>query len=398
MPKPAVIVRAVAAAVACVVLTAIAPAPASAAGSGSLTSSTQTGVRYLYVNNPEPVIASDLANNRRSIFRFNLNAGSNRAFFEHVNDTGSTLDYGIFLYNPGSATVTVTRTRKSWSAGSFTIGGAALATFLNSSENTTLTLPPGGSGWIYRSDLIGAAVAPGQYFTGAVDFSHNGELIVQNLAFTGSAAALPGSYTYLGYVTDVRKGVAQHRVDKGVTLTPAATLDLNVSVSNATTGAVPITYTPGGSTNCPTTSRTATTWRTNYPHTKDGVAVGGDMITLTTPEGNLISPCAASPNGGGLPNLGNYGVLYTVRIRVSNTSGAPRRLTLTMSRANGVGNTFVAYRNVGAGTFTSGAASGAGSLRYLDFTAATGVNTYTGYYALGAPATGNIDQTLRVAG
>lgn len=371
---------------------------ASAAGSGTLASSTQQGTRLLYVNNPEPLVPGDLANSGRSIFRYSLNAGSNRAFFEHVNKTGSTINYGVFLYNPGSSTVTVTRTRKSWSAGSFTIGGPALATFLNGSENTTLTLPPGGSGWIYRSDLIGSPAAPNQYFTGAVDFSHNGQVIAQNLAFTGSAANLPGSYTYLGYVTGVREGVPQHRVDKGVSLTPAASLSLNVTVPNATTGPVPVTYTPGGATNCPTTPRTASTWRTNYPHTKDGAAVGGDMITLTTPEGNLIGPCANSPYGGGLPNLGNYGVLYTVNVRVANNSGAPRRMTLTMSRAGGVGNTFVAYRNVGASMFTSGVANGSASLTYLDFTAATGTNTYTGYYALGAPATGNIDQTLRVAG
>ncbi len=382
------------------VVAVLLPGTAHAAGAGTLTAGpVDNGRQLLYVNNPEPVFARDLANSGKSLMRMTIGAGSYRGVFEHRNLTGSTVNYGIFLYNPGNTTIRVTRTSHAFRAGSHTIGGAAMADLLNDTGDALLTLDPGRSGWILRSDRLGVSAANGQYLTGGADFSFSGgSLISHFLVFTGDADNLPGSYTYIGYVTEVREDVPQHRVDKGLSATSAARLDLSVTVNNNATGPVPITYTPGGFTACPAAAPiTSSTWQTNFTHTRDATAVGSDMVSFTTPEGSTITPCVASPFGGGTPNLGNWFVLYEVNVRVTNNSGANRTFSLAMSRSTG--NTFLARRNVGASAFDSLTVSATtGSVPWMTFTARPGTDTYTAYYMFGAPATGNISQTLRVTG
>ncbi len=315
-----------AAAMVALVVAVLLPGTAHAAGSGTLTAGpVDNGRQLLYVNNPEPVFARDLANSGKSLMRMSIGAGSYRGVFEHRNLTGSTVNYGIFLYNPGNTTIRVTRTSYAFRAGSHTIGGAPMADLLNRAENTLLTLGPGRSGWILRSEALGVSAANGQYLTGGADFSFSGGSLVSHfLVYTGNVANLPGS-------------------------------------------------------------------------SRDATAVGSDMVSFTTPEGSIITPCVASPFGGGTPNLGNWFVLYEVNVTVANNSGANRTFSLAMSRSTG--NTFIARRNVGASAFDSLTVSATtGSVPWMTFTATPGTHTYTASYMFGAPATGNISQTLRVTG
>ncbi|MEU1752968.1 hypothetical protein ABZ436_09980 [Micromonospora matsumotoense] len=375
---------------------AVAAVPTGTMSAGTVTD----GRSLLYVNNPDSLRNTDLAEAGRSISGHHLTAGGvYRAYFAHVNRTSPavSLHYGIRLTNGRSTATVVTRTRSVWRAGAAGIGGAALADFFNGSENTTITVPGQGQAWLYRSDQLGSGLpaAVNQYLVGAADFTTTGTLVAEVLAWSTS---LPtgGSYTYPGYAIDLRDGQAQHRFDKGLSPISAATLTITSTLHTGKVEDQLLSATAGGNTACPTNSYANTGWATNLNHLLNAGALGGDLVSLTTPEGPLVTPCVNSPFGGGKPNLRNWGVGYTVQLTVDNQSYAPRTLALVASGIGGAVN--VAYRPPGGTTWQSALVGDLASFTWATVTAPPGLSTFTASFAVSGPGPAGLLHRLRTTG
>ncbi|MEV0944771.1 hypothetical protein AB0I90_30950 [Micromonospora wenchangensis] len=374
---------------------AVAAVPTGTMSAGTVTD----GRSLLYVNNPDSLRNTDLAEAGRAISAHGLTAGGvYRAYFSHVNRTSPAvpLHYGIRLTNGRSTATVVTRTRSVWRAGAAGIGGPALADFLNSSESTTITVPGNGRAWLYRSDQLGTGLPAtvNQYLVGAADFSTTGLLTAEVLAWSSTAPT--GNYTYPGYATDLRDGQAQHRFDKGLSPISAATLTITSTLSTGKVEDQLLSATAGVNTACPTNSYANTGWATNLNHLQNTTALGGDLVSLTTPEGPLVTPCVNSPFGGGKPNLRNWGVTYTVQLTVDNQSFAPRTLALVASGLGGSVN--LAYRPPGGTTWQSTVVGDFASVTWATVTAPPGPSTFTASFAVSGPGPAGLLHRLRTTG
>lgn len=398
---------------------AVAAAPLGQAEPASLVAGVvSTGRTLIYVNNPEPLVAADLANAPargrpgKALLVETLPSGNYRGFFEHVNQTGDPLWYGLYLFNPaspGGPTVTVQRTGRGYAAGgaNTAVAGGAVRDLLNGAENTRLTLAPGSGGWIFTSEIDRQEAAPGAYLTGGVDFqTRGGNVILQQLAYrsdgaagTDDRSALPGTYRYLGSVTEPRSGVPQNRVDKGTSPNSAAVIRISATVDDDDAGDVPVSYAQYGAAGPRGGIATQAAFVTNITPSRDPQAVSADMVTITTPDGRRVSPFQNSEVGGGIGNLANWGVEYAVDVTVNNTGDSPRVMQLDLEKV-GNGNAFFAYKNKAAPWTAACVSPGtpncaATTVPYLTFTAPPGTSTRTARFILGAPSAGALSHTLR---
>ncbi|WP_405109456.1 hypothetical protein OG559_28585 [Micromonospora sp. NBC_01405] len=381
---------------------AVVAAPATAAvPTGTMSGSTVAdGRSLLYVNNPEPLRNADLAEAGRPISVHGLTTGgAYRAYFEHVNRTSPavSLHYGIRLTNGRSTATTVTRTRSVWRTGAASIGGPALADFFNGSESTTITVPGnGGRAWLYRSDQLGSSLPAtvNQYLVGAADFTSTGVLTAEVLAWSSTVPT--GNYFYPGYTTELRDGFPQHRVDKGLSPISAAALTITSTLTSGKVEDQLLSATAGANKACPTNSYANTGWATNLNHLQNVGALGGDMVSLTTPEGQLVTSCVNSPFGGGTPSLRNWGVLYTVQLTVDNQSYAPRALALTVTGVGGGVN--VAYRPPGGTAWQSALVGDLSAVTWATVTAPPGRSTFTAAFAVSGPGRFGLLHRLRTTG
>lgn len=420
-----------------------APRLAAATGvSAASVSYTRGGRQMVYVNNPEKLLVQDLAHNvpagqtrGPSLLTVNLGTGQYRDYFEHLNATGDSVAFGVYIWNPTNKRVVVTRTRKGFAAGDFQVGARPFQQLNSATENTVLTLDPNlatpvRGGWIFRSDAsygAGGQAGNDRFLTGVFDFDINVEggtatdlVTVHHLVYRRrNFAQLPGSYQYIGYITrdrfraDGSLGDPEHRTYKGVSAHSEVTANLSYNIGAGTsTGALPVTYPRYQQVNATTgafgptaTTVTDTIWYTHDIPSRDKPAsfvAASDMLSFAMPGWTpVVDPLtrSSSPYTGQTtlqyPNLGNWGATYFHRVTVNNTSGRARNVDFYVGVYNSTDgdNSFVAYQGNTGGWLTGSVRDG-GTILYRTVQFPTGTSTITVPLVMGAPADGRLFHKL----
>lgn len=275
---------------------------------------------YVYCNNPEQLYDPDLGDNApgygNKYLLWSRVKGPCQAYFQHSNQTGHVLGYGLQVYNPNKDSITVTVSNIGFHAGEDRLQ-VWREFFTGLPENNggrvgAFTVPPGGAIWLQRVD---GAIPPATVFEGVVRFRvHGGDAYVFNYAYH-LASRIDGTASYLGYVTRRElNGQNEARVYKGTARDYFLTCSLRASVSELQ--AAPLA------------------WRTNGCQDKWPDASLSDMRTIACPLGDTHDPsymefhCANAPPA----NLGNWGVQYLYRLSVTNDSDAPRTIYLSVGQ------------------------------------------------------------------
>lgn len=356
------------------------------------------GRALIYVNNPEQITTADLGDSNygdAAIMRATGVQGKQRCYFEHLNRTGFTIGYGIQLYNPNSTSVTVTVQGSGFEAS--TQGGQPFAQMFGnySTPGASYTVGPGRVLWLLRRD---AAVANNTFFSGVVDFSVDGGGVTINHIAYRSFGALDGSTRYIGYVQRIEPdGTQEARVYKGLnpnTMAIAADLDFVIGDSDPA-GVLAVSY-PNYDLNAGAYGSSvvrANGWYTNIGPANNANAVASDMFAFDLPGWGRIDPFARSDGEGKYPNLGNWGVVYVVRGKVTNTGTRTRQLSVNL-KANPSASAAIAYRG-SDGVWRSTVVSAGSNIRYYSFSVAPGgtVN-YEASFVLGGPSGGNLLQSV----
>ncbi|HYW08648.1 MAG TPA: hypothetical protein VE913_16930 [Longimicrobium sp.] len=410
------------------------PSMGAAAGVTAATVSyTRGGRQMVYVNNPEKLLSGDLAHNvpsgqtqGPSLLTVNLGTGEYRDYFEHLNATGDSVAFGVYIYNPTSKKVVVTRRRKGFAAGDYQIGARPFQQLNSASETTPLTLDPAANvrgGWIFRSDVsYGAAgqAAGNQFLTGVFDFDINVEggvatdqVIVHHLVYRRRLfTSLPGTYKYIGYITrdrynaDGSVGDPEHRTYKGVSPHSTVTANLAYTFDTGTTaGALPVTYSRYGVVNSatgefgPVSTVRDTLWYTHDIPARDktnSFVTASDMLSFTLPGWPpVVNPLTKSSYNSLYPNLGNWGATYSHTVTVTNNSGRSRNVVFRVGIHNSTesDNSFVAYQGYNSG-WTTGVVRDGASITTDTVAFPTGTTSRTVSLVMGAPADGRLFHKL----
>ena len=295
------------------------------------------GARSLiYVNNPEQLIPSDLGDRtlgNKIILSVTVQPGAHRNWFEHMNQSGGTLGYGVQLYNPNSVAVTV----KVHGSGFINnaLGGQPWAQMFNnySTAGTSYTVAARSVLWLLRRD---ASVIQGNFFSGIVDFTVSGGAVaVHNYAYR-SFGNLDGTAQYQGYVRRISPYLSHNEalVYKGTSpYTEAVASNVNFTVSNADgRGELKVSHaqfdlTAGAYTPAYVRQRG---WYANIGPAMNANAITSDMISIDTPGWGVISPVTRSDGTGNYPNFGNWAVVYKLRGTITNTGTFARNVSFNL--------------------------------------------------------------------
>lgn len=425
----------------------------------------EAGARQLlFCNNPEQVYLSytdtvtgsatngityydlaDATQGAHSLLQVTVDPGSYRDLFEHVNKTGSTVNYGVQVYNPNSTTpVFVTFYGKGYygnvTAPGYSTGGQAIAEMLNNeaqSSPATYKVYPGRTLWLLRSDVDYSGTRPnsnGTYASGVVDFDlSGGQAIVSNVAYQNLRSL--SSWSYMGYVPRAYSAsTPESRVYKGLLQYPAqisatgagVVASLSFVVDDSTpAGELSVQYprytNNGSGTWAPSAATVGgTDWWTNDTPLRDKLndsahptstntnvfVTGNDMFDINMPGWSpvvyALQPGSWPNTTATQPNFGNYGVTYHEAITLTNNSqtGKTRTVSVTMYNYGGSSSS-VAYRNVTSGSWTydycRNLANGKG-VTYGSFSVPPDglPHTYDLYYILGAPAAGTLRHAVQL--
>ncbi len=179
--------------------------------------------QLIFVNNPEEIRAEgkycDLADGATSkggtrcakvLHRLNGVSGNFRNWFEHANKTGSNINYGVRIYNPGPGCVDLCVKGRGSVTNAVFLGGKEFVDLFSNSKPFSTTVCPNEQAYV---TLI-PSIAPGNYFAGVVDFNiTGGGAVIDNMAFVNRPA---DATAYMGYDRRVIAGVHESFVYKGL--------------------------------------------------------------------------------------------------------------------------------------------------------------------------------------
>jgi len=360
---------------------------------------TKGGDRSLiFVNNPEQIYSGDLGDANlgdKSIYRDTLAPGKYRNFFEHVNRSGSTIGFGIQLYNPNSSPVTVTVNGSGYEASVF--GGRPFEQMFStySSTGTSYTVPAGGSQWIMRKDN---SVTNGSFFSGVIDFTISGGQVIMNNTAYRNFSALDGSTTYMGYVQRIESdGTHEARVYKGMSPyseVTAANVNFTISDSDAQ-GVLAVQY-PNYNVSTGTYGNSSVRsdgWVSSISPVNNQNAITNDMLSFSMPGWGTVDALRPSDGEGKYGNLANWGVVYTVKGSVTN-NGTRARTVSANYKGNPSSNAFIAYRG-SDNTWRSTQVAPGSNIQYYTFSVpAKTTVAYEAKFVIGGPSGGNIVQSI----
>ncbi|UOY93120.1 hypothetical protein MUG87_03005 [Ectobacillus sp. JY-23] len=359
----------------------------------------KTGERSLiFVNNPEQIYTEDLGDSTlgdKSIYRDTLVPGKYRNFFEHVNRTGLTIGFGIQLYNPNSYAVNVTVYGAGYEASVY--GGRPFAQMFSnySSLGTAYSIPAGGSYWVMRKDN---SVPNGSFFSGVIDFDiSGGQVIINNIAYR-SFSALDGSTSYMGYVQRIETdGTHEARVYKGMSpYSEVVASNVNFTISNTDVKGILAVQHPNYNLVSGTFGNTVIRtdgWVSNIGPSFNSNAITSDMLSFNMPGWGAVSCLAQSDGEGKYGNLGNWGVVYTIKGTVTNTGSTTRHLSVNY-KGNSSANAFIAYRG-SDGVWRSTQVTPGSNIQYYTFSVLGNTSvSYEAKFVIGGPSAGNIVQSI----
>jgi hypothetical protein len=385
----------------------------------------EAGARtLLFENNPEQLVVgytapdgvtySDLADpglGQKSLLRQSVAPGQYRNFFEHVNYTGRTINFGIQVYNPSSTTTaTVTVRGKGFVVG--TGGGRPFADAFATPLNTTYTLAPGRSAWIFRSDADYNNQRPinaNNFFSGVVDFDVSGTTVfVTDLAYQNFVYLT--SWSYMGYITRQPANpndAPESRVYKG-TMTGGTITNLSFTINDSTAiGDLPVQYPRylndgTGKYVASSTIVSGTNWYTHELPWRENssstaIVVANDMSNIEMPGFGTVyalQPTLGTGSPYNYANLANWGVVYHQKVTITNGGTRSRSFQMRLGTASG-GAAPLAYRG-SDGLWRYGSLTG-GALPYYSNTVPAGTTkAFDAYYVIGGPAVGRIRNSVYV--
>ncbi|WNR46126.1 hypothetical protein [Paenibacillus roseipurpureus] len=372
---------------------------ASSASAATAVSYTKVASRtLLFVNNPEQIFNEDLGDatlGDKAIYRETLSAGNYRNFYEHVNRSGSTIGYGIQLYNPTASAITITVHGSNQEAS--VQGGRIFTSLFNSysTTGTTYTLNAGASLWVMRKD---ASITNGTFFSGVIDFDTTGQVILSNVAYN-SFAALDASRTYMGYIQRIETdGTHEARMYKGSSpYSEVKANNVNFTINNATPiGALAVEYPNYDlSTSSYGSPIVRNGWIANIGPSPDANAITSDMIDFNMPGWGNISALSLSDGEGKYANLGNWGIVYSVSGAITNTGTTARTVSINL-KGHPTQNAFLSYRG-SDGVWRSLQLTPASNVQYYSMTVPAGSTVnYDARFILGGPSAGDLQQSITV--
>ncbi len=337
----------------------------------------------VFVNNPEIVLAQDLAENGVAIYRERLAPGAWRSWCEHRNATDAGIAHGVAIVNPGDRPLAVER--EAVATGAF---GDVFVDAWNAAEPEQLSVPPGGWRWLVRGQA-----RKGKFFGSLVDLRLGAAGVLVHVVARDLEAIDPAALRYLGYITrEHGKRHREARVYKGSNPHAMAALELAYTIDDDDSGVLPARRRPfdpetgdyGAPVDCPNG------WRTNISIGHEPDAVMSDMFAFQDPgRQEPFDPGKRSDALDLFPNVGNWAVVYRHHGSITNVGSRPRRVALRL-RGKGLN---LAYRDAD-GTWHA-VRHGGGSLDWYVFTVPAGATReFDGRWILGGPANGNVVQSV----
>ncbi len=302
---------------------------------------------FLFCNNPEQITMEDLgdSNLSRNGARIGNNilyskrfSGEAQALFEHHNKTGSTIYYGIQLWNPNTAPVTATITNSGFSVNDWT--GFNMWRQFFAGTRQTYTIPARGSKWIIGN---GQPISNGMIFAGVIRFSVNRPVDANFYAYK-DISKINGTASVIGYTKRVEpNGQQESRVYNGSSTFPMIYGNMSWAINdNTSRGRLPVTYNGFSRDN----------WVTNETSDKSPYAMVSDLLPLEVPGLGSIDGYTSFRDsyynrlGITRHNLANYGVQYVNRVTITNNGARSRTIQYRIFAPEPGGNPFWDGANV----------------------------------------------------
>jgi len=312
----------------------------NSSGSANISYKMLNPYHLIFVNNPEKILNDDLADvSGKIIYEQSIQSGKYWDFFEHQNCTNSTLGYAVEIKNPNSHSAHITLLGEGFVASA---EGAKpfvqLQNALPGTKQVRLTLAPHQTYVIFRKDNTSGS---DNIFCGVIAFSVHSQnpLIIQNLAYHDFKSINPNA-VYEGYITRVVGTTNDSRLYKGelsasVVKLTGAKFSIDDSMSPGTI--LPVSYKSyyeSGSSFIQSGSSTVFTqgWVSNITPNKVPSAICTDMVSIDTPQYGVIYPLVKSDASAvGYPNIGNWGVVYSISASIKNRGTAPHSVSFVLS-------------------------------------------------------------------
>ena len=387
----------------------------------------------IYTNNPEALTRQDLADSGGTPYSFhtaNVNAGRHRSFASHIaasGTVGGNIGYALIFRNTGSRNLSLTIRGKAAIDSCVPNGAGGAEIFTQTFNNydravENYTIAPGASKF-----LPVTGVAPNYTMSTSscpnvlVDFDASAALQVQHIAFRDARFINPNfaSYVPMSYITGASvlsaSAPPEDRYYKGLSPFSAVRFDASTTLSSSDRigDRIPVRYSDyNGQTQNrdfgPQNKFDRTWWSNINAGGQSGLALtamGSDVLTFTftrTFAGqtttNVFSPTTRDGTRR-IHNLGNWGVVYTQSISISNPTANARTVDFMLSPVPN--NTFFAatlnHNTVGAIWRSFNWKSGPDIAYATCRIPANTTRTCRGSYVLGGPGSADLIQYVRIS-
>ena len=355
--------------------------------------------RLFFLNNPEQLLTTELGDSDlmdATLLRVTA-SGPSRSFFEHVNKSGRTIGFGVQAYNPGPESATIAVEGVGYTVG--IEGGRPFAAALSGEGATTLTLNPGQSAWLLRRD---ESVPSGSFFSGVVDFTVTGSVVVNHIAYD-RFDRLDGSTAERDYVTRIEPdGTSEARMYKGVASASEAALELAFTVDDGTaTGPLPVSvrrYDLASQRYGDWLEETR--WVSHIGPSQNAASSVTDMVSFVF-RAWTFDPLVRSDAENKYPNLGNWGVVYRLRVAIENRGTRARTVSWRLTASPGAGAGLAKKSGSGSanpdprGAWTSHQLAAGATLTMSSVTVPAGeTRVLEGAMVLGGPSGGALGNAL----
>jgi hypothetical protein len=298
------------------------------------------GRSLLFVNNPELLESVDFADDNthpKTVFEATVTKPS-RIFFEHANGEFYPIGYNIQLFNPNETPVEVTINGSGFvtafhNGGDIDTayhGGEPFRQLFEQEKSPPRVIKVGKRESIWLIDPKLTQIPARVFFSGVVDFEvRGGPVSIRALGYR-NINKIDGKAKYEGYIDKYHRGSDESRNYKGkidCAELVAEGVDFTIDDSNKP-GPLDVQFTSrkkGLTTN--------SQWHTHS--IRNGEAIKGDVLDLMIPpdekrpKGELIR--AEKPWADNIPpNLGNWGVVYTLKGNVTNNGSHGRCISIKL--------------------------------------------------------------------
>jgi hypothetical protein len=359
----------------------------------------------VFINNPEQIRQEDLADtsfSHRHIYEARI-SGATRIFFEHTNRTGAPIGYDIQLVNPGEKAARVIVQGKGFTPNVY--GGEPFRQVFEAEgfrqQGQVLTLGRKQSAWLFQSgpseNPRPATIPNGAFLSGVVDVDvQGGEIVIKAVAYR-NGNDLDGKSTAEGYITRIDTKhkpppTDESRLYKGIMdCAEVIAKGVNFTVDDST---------PDGHLAIRFRSRNGQLNEAREWHThsiSNPSAIQGDMMNIRMPGGTVLRADGLDEKGR-RPNIGNWGVVYTLKGEVTNNGGQSRCVSVNLKLTSPGEMAVLAWRDRG-GRWHQKQLPVQGSIAYYEFSVPAGqVVPYEAKFVLGGPSSTNLQNWVSLAG